>query len=226
MSNFDETMLNKLAWLEREVERLRVGEKPSKDGWIPATGTWTYASATTITIPSGAAALYKVGQGIKLTQTTVKHFYVVGVADTVLTITGGSDYTLTNATISAVSYTNTPGTAIGFPVWFTYTCTITFTAGTAPSGTLYDEDTLFMMAGNAVTVNVTKVGYSSPGTNVTKASLTLPVPTTTFQTGFCAIQNNDTPNLTTCILVDQRADLYCVSVNATHVFFFATYKVA
>jgi len=87
-----------------------------KDGWIPVSDTWTYKTATTITVPSGAASIYKVGMGIRLTQSsTVKYFYIVGVADTLLTITGGSDYTLADATISAVSYTNTPATAIGFP---------------------------------------------------------------------------------------------------------------
>jgi len=93
-----------------------------KDGWIPVSGTWTYKTATTITVPSGAASIYKVGMGIRLTQSsTVKYFYIVGVADTVLTITGGSDYALEDATISAVSYTNSPATTIGFPQWFNWT---------------------------------------------------------------------------------------------------------
>lgn len=160
MSDINEKMLSRLQQLEREVERLRVGEKINKalldtyylgitakaadsdkldglhstdfmlssykDGWIPVSGTWTYASATTITVPSGAAAIYKVGMGIRLTQSsTVKFFYIVGVTDTVLTVTGGSDYTLEDATISAVSYTNSPDTAIGFPDWFNWTPTQT-----------------------------------------------------------------------------------------------------
>ena len=78
-------------------------------GWIPVSDTWTYASATTITVPSGATSKYKVGQGVKLTQSgTVKYFYIVGVTNTLLTITGG---TLVNATISDISYTNIPGPA-------------------------------------------------------------------------------------------------------------------
>ncbi len=44
------------------------------DGWQPANETWTYASATTITVPSGAASKYAKGDKIKLTQTTVKYF--------------------------------------------------------------------------------------------------------------------------------------------------------
>lgn len=106
-----------------------------KDGYVPVTGTWTYLSASTVTVPSGAAAIYKVGQGVRLTQSTVKYFYIVGVADTVLTLSGGSNYTLVNAVISAISYTNTPGTAIGFPVWFAYTPTYQGGWTAMPSGT-------------------------------------------------------------------------------------------
>jgi hypothetical protein len=43
---------------------------------------------------------HKNGDKIKLTQTTVKYFYIVGVANTLLTVTGGSDYTVANAAIT------------------------------------------------------------------------------------------------------------------------------
>ena len=101
------------------------------DGWISANETWTYASATTITVPSGAAAKYAKGDKIKLTQGTVKYFYIVGVADTVLTITAGSSYTLTSATISANYYSHA-SSPIGFPGYFTYTPVISGT-GTIPT---------------------------------------------------------------------------------------------
>ena len=124
-----------------------------KDGWIPVSDTWTYASATTITVPSGAASIYKVGMGIRLTQSsTVKYFYIVGVADTVLTITGGSDYTLANATISAVSYTNTPATAIGFPNAFNYTPVVTYASGTTDPTGWTSLNGSFSIGGNIATV--------------------------------------------------------------------------
>ena len=126
-----------------------------KDGWIPVSDTWTYKTATTITVPSGAASIYKVGMGIRLTQTTVKYFYIVGVADTVLTITGGSDYTLANATISAVSYTNTPATAIGFPNTFNYTPVVTYAGNnTDPTGWTSLNGS-FSIGGNIATVMIT-----------------------------------------------------------------------
>jgi hypothetical protein len=78
------------------------------DGWIPAEETWTYASADAptfvITVPSGAASRFSVGMKIKLTQTTVKYFIITAVADTTLTVYGGTDYTLANATITAPFY--------------------------------------------------------------------------------------------------------------------------
>ena len=90
----------------------------SNDGWIDANESWAYASASTITVPSGAAAKYAKGDKIKLTQTTVKYFYVVGVADTVLTVNGGTDYTVANAAIT-LNYYSHATSPIGFPSKFT-----------------------------------------------------------------------------------------------------------
>lgn len=84
------------------------------DGWQSIGDSWAYASASTITVPSGAASYYQVGGKIKLTQTTVKYFYIVGVADTVLTVTGGTDYTVANAAISDIGYSNVEN-PVGFP---------------------------------------------------------------------------------------------------------------
>jgi hypothetical protein len=100
------------------------------DGWISANETWAYASATTITVPSGAAAKYVKGDKIKLTQSTVKYFYIVGVADTVLTVTGGADYAVTDAAISANYYSHA-SSPIGFPVRFMLSTPTWTTTGTA-----------------------------------------------------------------------------------------------
>ena len=95
----------------------------ASDGWVDAAESWAYASPTTITVPSGAAAKYTKGDKIKLTQTTVKYFYIVGVADTVLTVTGGSDYTVANAAITANYYSH-QANPIGFPASFAYTVSL------------------------------------------------------------------------------------------------------
>lgn len=101
-----------------------------KDGWIPVADDWAYATALTITVPAGAGLIYSVGDKIKFTQTTVKYFVVVAVADTVLTITGGSGYAFTNAAISLIYFSKST-TPAGFPAYFTLTAPAWTSTGTA-----------------------------------------------------------------------------------------------
>ena len=86
-------------------------------GWITVKDTWTYASASTITVPSGAAALYSIGDKIKATNTGVKYWYITAVADTVLTIAVNTDYVLVNAAITSPYYAKA-GSPVGFPGGF------------------------------------------------------------------------------------------------------------
>lgn len=89
------------------------------NGWQLVSDSWTYASADaptfTITVPTGAASLYGVGMRIKLNQTTDKYFIITAVADTVLTVYGGTDYTLANAAISSI-YVSLMKAPLGFPL--------------------------------------------------------------------------------------------------------------
>ena len=104
-------------------------------GWIPANGTWTYASATTITVPSGAASKYQKGDKIRLKQGgAYKYYYIITVADTLLTVTGGIDYTVANAAITDNYYSHIEN-PLGFPDWLNWTPTITVDGGTAPTYT-------------------------------------------------------------------------------------------
>ena len=63
-------------------------------GWSPEPGTVTYVSASTLTVPLDQIDKYQVGGKVKLTQTTVKYFYVTGISSNILTLNGGTDYTL------------------------------------------------------------------------------------------------------------------------------------
>ena len=104
------------------------------DGWQDANETWTYASATTITVPSDATTKYQKGDKIRLKQGgAYKYFYIVTVAATLLTVTGGTDYTVANAAITDNYYSHE--NPIGFPDWFNYTPTLAVAAGTAPTYT-------------------------------------------------------------------------------------------
>jgi len=86
------------------------------DGWI-STGTFTYASATTITVASGAASIYKVNDKIKFTQATggTKYAYITVVADALLTINLSGLYTLENEAITAPYYSHIEN-PLGFPI--------------------------------------------------------------------------------------------------------------
>lgn len=98
---------------------LSILESINNTGWKPVTDTWTYASATTITVPAGAASIYSVGDKIKFTQTTVKYANIITVADTLLTISGGSDYTVANAAITEIYHSRVEN-PIGFPRFFNF----------------------------------------------------------------------------------------------------------
>lgn len=93
---------------------------PYPDGWTPAVGSWAYASASTITVPSGAASIYQKGDRIKWTQTTVKYGVIVTVADTLLTIAVNTDYTVANAAIT-LNYYSHQANPLGYPSEFNFT---------------------------------------------------------------------------------------------------------
>jgi hypothetical protein len=91
-------------------------------GWTPANETWTYLSATTMTVPAGALLKYSVGMKILWTEgTTKKYAYIVSLTDTVLTFAGDA---ITNVTI-LTPYYSTAANPFGFPHWFDYTPVLT-----------------------------------------------------------------------------------------------------
>ncbi len=115
-------------------------------GWVPAEGTWTYASATTMTVPANDAAKMSVGTKIRLVQTTTKYFYVTGISGTTITVNGGTDYTLANAAITSPFLSNASN-PVSFPIRFAYTPT--FVNFTLTNGTL---TAAFSMIGKRVFV--------------------------------------------------------------------------
>lgn len=141
------------------------------DGWVHVTDAWVYASATTITVPTDATTEYSVGDKIRLTQTTVKYFYVTAVTSTTLTVNGGTDYTVANAAITDISYSKAV-TPLGFPQYFTFapafnnwTIGTGGSAGTVAKYTLTGKTILFRItttlgsSGQSVGGNVT---FSAP----------------------------------------------------------------
>ena len=120
------------------------------DGWISANETWTYASADdpsfTFTIAGvDLTTKYSAGMRIKLTQTTVKYFIITAVAfstNTTITVYGGTDYDLADATITSPYY-STQKAPVGFPVspakWtVSATDTTARSQGSVSAGTWYN----------------------------------------------------------------------------------------
>jgi len=192
------------------------------DGWQPA-GTWTYASATTITVPAGAAAIYSVGDKIKLTQTTVKYFYIITVADTLLTVTGGSDYTVADAAITN-NYYSKASSPVGFPGRFQWNPTEAWTAGTAPINPSVNN-CFFSIVGKVCTVNAFRSGYTA-GATCTVLTFDLPVTPspTTYQSAYGMINVTNTPNPTHA-LVTTQAQLVCTSVSANRFSYMSSYSI-
>lgn len=118
-------------------------------GWILLTETLAYASATTITIATGGANRWQKGDRLRLKQGGgFKYFNVIVVADALITITGGSDYTLTNASITDV-YVSREQSPFGWPGWFNYTPTVTMAVGA--TGALTKVYAMFSVDGGKVT---------------------------------------------------------------------------
>lgn len=92
-------------------------------GWIGGIGTWSYSSADSptfvISINADVTGYIGVGMRIKLTQTTDKYFIVTAVgaysgSATLVTVYGGTDYTLANAAITSPYYSQAKA-PFGFP---------------------------------------------------------------------------------------------------------------
>jgi hypothetical protein len=150
-------------------------------GWVPANETWTYASATTFTISGDKTDKYQKGDKIKLTQTTAKYFYIIGVSysnpNTTVTVTGGSDYSLANASITNPFYSKIENPQ-GFPGWFNYSTTISGTTSmtwstTTATGSAFciKGKTCYFKFSHAGTVGGTVNPYLSCNVPVTAGSI-------------------------------------------------------
>lgn len=98
------------------------------DGWTPAGETPTYNAVNKITVASGAATKYAVGDKLKFTQhSVVKYAVVITVADTLLTIATNTDFVVENTGTYAITlfYYSHQASPIGYPQEFSYTPALT-----------------------------------------------------------------------------------------------------
>jgi hypothetical protein len=111
-SPINSTNLNKI---ETGIETTTVA---NETGWNVITGlSYLGADAPTFTITTATdlTGILSVGMKLKLTQTTVKYFIITAITSTVITVYGGTDYTLVNAPIT-VPYYSMLKAPFGFPL--------------------------------------------------------------------------------------------------------------
>ena len=144
-------------------------------GWLEPGETWVYVSATSFMIVGvDRTARYRVGRKLRCKQGGgYKYFYVISssfATNTTVTITGGSDFSLANASITDnyFSYVETPE---GFPDWFAYTPTVTSGTGTF---TTVSATGRFALIGRVVVMLVTVI-ITTNGTAGTSVKVSLPV---------------------------------------------------
>jgi hypothetical protein len=123
-------------------------------GWISPNETFARASDTTMTIASGGATRYYKGDKIRLYQHSVwKYFYILLVADTLLTVVGNAGAVIEDTdtypiTLFSYSHISNP---IGFPKYFTYTPVWTLANGTLTT-TYSSQFGEFIIEGGMVTI--------------------------------------------------------------------------
>jgi hypothetical protein len=180
------------------------------DGWNSAGETWTYASATTITVPTGAVSRYAIGDKIKWTQTTVKYGVIIAVADTLLTIATNTNYTVANAAITS-PYFSHEVSPLGYPAIFNYTPVF---SGTIGDGTLTGR---FRLEGKTCLANVSFQMGSTTSFAGGNNNLTMPIASANLPTKFTGavyVLDNGTAEYQMLVMVLASASTFSFIYNA------------
>lgn len=143
-----------------------------RSGWIAA-GTFTYNATNKITVASGAVNIYQIGDKIRFYQDGGwKNMYITVVADTLLTVTGGTDFTVANSAITSAAYSHTEN-PVGFSGRFNYVPTFTGFS-TDPTGIV----ATFKVVGRTCFINIT---MSTAGvSNANTFTVSLPITAATI----------------------------------------------
>ena len=115
-------------------------------GWNSIDETWTYASATTVTVPGDKTGKYSAGMKVRLVQSsTTKYFYIIkatySAPNTTITLYGGTDYSVANSAISNIFFSNSES-PYGFPAYFNDT------SGGKENGKVWFEGQRMVVTGN------------------------------------------------------------------------------
>ena len=98
-----------------------IDQRIPKDGWMAEAGTWLYNTTNVIYTVGDVTANYHLGEKVRLKQGNYKYFiitkikYVSLLNVTVLTLYGGTDYTVADAAITSF-HTSVTRAPKGFPL--------------------------------------------------------------------------------------------------------------
>lgn len=166
-----ERVWREVSGLRRTLDVLRSSDNIGSSGWLPGVATWTYATATSFTVAGNWTGVLFPGVKLRVKQGgAYKYFYVVSSSyaapTTTVTVTGGSDYSLTNATITD-NYYSYATSVPGFPHWFSHSPTW---GGFSVNPTAICR---FSVWGRAVDLLVSTTGAGT--SNATTLTLTAPI---------------------------------------------------
>lgn len=157
VDGIDDIMADHVNDLQNSVVAVETLLLAKLTGWINWPTQPVYVSATSIRFNSiNLTTLFPTGTKIRLTQTTVKYFYVVSAAysggNTTLTLYAGSEFTVANAAITGFGYSHS--VTYGFPEYLNYTPTITYAGGTTDPTSLSLTYSRFSIHGKRIFVAV------------------------------------------------------------------------
>lgn len=186
-------------------------------GWTEVSDTWTYASASTITVPSDATATYQKWMRVRFKQGgSYKYFVVKSLTSTVLTVVTNTDYTVANAAITDIAYSflDKP---YGFPDEFNFAPSWTnLTVGSGTVTAKLKASAYGVIKGHVeIVFNSTTIGGS--------VSISLPVPrgtyggTPRFLSGNAVLIDAGTASYQGVTFVESSIEVYVSNAASTYV---------
>ena len=160
------------------------------------------------TVSGDVTSKYGLGDKLRWVQTTTKYGYVIaieydGSSTTRVHVSGGSDYSVTNTSITNPFYSRDVSPA-GFPKIFNYTPIYTCSGSMTISG-ISTTQALFYMVGSCVFVSV-KSSFTLGGSAASEVQISLPLLARagyeSFAGGFTV--NGATLLLTTCQIINSQ----------------------
>jgi hypothetical protein len=150
------------------------------NGWANASETWTRATDNTFTVAVDVTGKYHKGDKLRWKQGGgYKYAYIVATPtysapDTTVTISGGSNFVLTNGVAITDNDYSKVATPQGFPQWFNWTC-VWSSAGTQPTLSNGSLVTRFCIVQNTVQASCGLVWGSSTNGGTGNWRFTLPL---------------------------------------------------